>query len=96
MSPLFSVCTGRRCLHAAIPPRVRPQLSPSVPHAQRKRSNASHADGESSRRPRLDHGPNWNLQEMLALVDAKRDEYMDELDTVDARDLMDPDVTKWK
>jgi hypothetical protein len=33
---------------------------------------------------------------MLALVDAKRDEYMDELDTVDARDLMDPDVTKWK
>jgi hypothetical protein len=32
---------------------------------------------------------------MLALVDAKRDEYFDELETVDARDLMDPDVTKW-
>jgi hypothetical protein len=64
--------------------------------AQRKRSNASLADGESSRRPRRDRGPNWNLQEMRALIDAKCEEYMDELDTVDARDLMDPDVTKWK
>jgi hypothetical protein len=33
---------------------------------------------------------------MLALVAAKREEFMDELDTVDARDLMDPDVTKWR
>jgi hypothetical protein len=32
---------------------------------------------------------------MLALVDAKRDEYMDELDSIDAQDLMDPDVMKW-
>lgn len=35
------------------------------------------------------------MQEMLALVTAKRDEVMDEVDTVDARDLMEPDVTKW-
>jgi hypothetical protein len=35
------------------------------------------------------------MQEMLVLVAAKRDEYMDEVDTVDARDLMEPDVTKW-
>jgi hypothetical protein len=31
----------------------------------------------------------------MALVDPKRDEYMDELDSVDACDLMDPDMTKW-
>jgi hypothetical protein len=61
---------------------------------QRKRPTSSPAPGESSRRPRRDRGPNWNLQEMLALVDAKRKEYLEELDTVDACDLMDPDVTK--
>jgi hypothetical protein len=32
---------------------------------------------------------------MLALVDAKREEFMEELDIVDARDLMDPETTKW-
>lgn len=32
---------------------------------------------------------------MLALVDAKREEHFEELDTVDARDLMDLDITKW-
>jgi hypothetical protein len=35
------------------------------------------------------------MQEMLALVAAKREEYMDEVETVDTRDLMDPNVTKW-
>ena len=74
------------------PPHTTQQ--PSVP-TQRKRSVPTPADGDSNRRPRRDRGPNWNMQEMLALVAAKRDEYMGEVDTVDARDLMEPDVTKW-
>ena len=32
---------------------------------------------------------------MLALVDAKRKEYMDEINSVDALDLMVPDMMKW-
>ena len=32
---------------------------------------------------------------MIALVDAKREEFLEELDVVDGRDLMDSEVTKW-
>ena len=32
---------------------------------------------------------------MIALVDAKRDEYLEELDAIDGCDLMDSEVTKW-
>jgi hypothetical protein len=32
---------------------------------------------------------------MIALVDAKRDEFLEELDAIDGRDLMDSEVTKW-
>ena len=32
---------------------------------------------------------------MMALVDAKWDELIDELDSIDARDLINLDVTKW-
>ena len=32
---------------------------------------------------------------MRALVATKCDEVMDEVDTIDAGDLMEPDVTKW-
>jgi hypothetical protein len=33
---------------------------------------------------------------MVAVIDAKRLEFMDELDIVDACDLMDPDSKKWE
>ena len=32
---------------------------------------------------------------MIALVDAKREEFIEELDAIDGRDLMDSEVTKW-
>jgi hypothetical protein len=32
---------------------------------------------------------------MIALVDAKREKYLEELDTIDWRDLMESEVTKW-
>ena len=31
----------------------------------------------------------------MVLVEAKREEYFDELDIIDARDLMEADVSKW-
>jgi hypothetical protein len=70
--------------------------APSLPLPTHKvRPSVVPVDGDSSRRPRRDCCPNWTLQEMLALVEAKREEYIDELDTINARDLMEPDVTKW-
>lgn len=47
------------------------------------------------KRARKDRGPNWLPQEILILIRAKRDMYLEELDTVDGRDLMTPDNTKW-
>lgn len=40
-------------------------------------------------KPRHDRRPNWSLPEMLALVDAKCEEFIEELDVVDGWDLMD-------
>ena len=46
--------------------------------------------------PRKDRGPNWLLAKVLALVDAMQLLYLEDLDTVDAWDLMTSDATKWK
>lgn len=34
-------------------------------------------------------------QEVLALISAKREMFLEELDVVDGRDLMTPETTKW-
>lgn len=47
------------------------------------------------KRARKDRGPNWLPQEIFFLIEAKRDMYLEELDTVDGRDLMMSDNTKW-
>jgi hypothetical protein len=39
--------------------------------------------------------PNWSQQEVSALISAKRDLYMEELDMPDGRDLMTTDVNRW-
>ena len=39
--------------------------------------------------------PNWSRVEMVALVQAKRAEFMDELEVDDPRDLMNPKISKW-
>lgn len=48
-----------------------------------------------AKRARKDRGPNWLPQEILVLIRAKREMYLEELDTIDGRDLMTPDNTKW-
>ena len=52
-------------------------------------------DATLPKHPRKDRGPNWLPQEVTALVNIKRDMYLEEIDIVDARDLMNPDATKW-
>jgi hypothetical protein len=44
---------------------------------------------------RKERDPNWNRLEMVALVRAKRAEFMDELEADDPRELMNPEMSKW-
>ena len=60
-----------------------------------KRPSTSDSQGETFQKARRDRRPNWSLNEMIALVDAKREEFLEELDAIDGRDLMDSEVTKW-
>ena len=45
---------------------------------------------------RKDQGPNWLPQEVMALVNAKREMHLEEMDAVDAQDLMNADSRKWQ
>ena len=59
-----------------------------------KRQSSSDSQGENSQKARRDRRPNWSLNVIIALVDAKREEFLEELDAIDRRDLMDSEVTK--
>ena len=39
--------------------------------------------------------PNWSVHEIFALIGAKRELYLEEIDAVDARDFMNPEASKW-
>ena len=68
---------------------------PSPGRSRGKRPSSSDSQGDTSQKARRDRRPNWSLNEMIALVDAKREEFLEELDAIDGRDLMDSEVTKW-
>lgn len=53
------------------------------------------AAASCAKRARKDRGPNWIPQEIFALIQAKRDMFLEELDTIDGRDLMTPETSKW-
>lgn len=52
--------------------------------------------GGSAKRARKERGPNWNALEVNALIEAKRNLFVHELETVDGRQLMTPDAGKWQ
>ena len=62
-------------------PRPAPPAPPAVPN--------------NNKRARKDRGPNWSLNEIFALITAKREMFLQETDVVDGRDLMIPDSTRW-
>ena len=70
-----------------------PLASPA--RSRGKQPSSSDSQGETSQKARRDRLPNWSLNEMIALVDAKREEFLEELDSIDGRDLMESEVTKW-
>ena len=41
-----------------------------------------------------EHDPNWTHEEILALVEAKKEEYLEEMEVVDVRDLMATNISK--
>jgi hypothetical protein len=53
------------------------------------------AEPSPPKKARKDRGPNWLPQEIAALIAVKREHYMQELDTIDERDLMIPKTSKW-
>ena len=69
-----------------------PMASPV--RSQSKRPSNSNSQGETLQKTLRGRRPNWNLNEMIALVDVKREEFLEELDFIDGRDLMDSEVTK--
>ena len=62
-------------------PRPAPMAPPTAPNNNKK--------------ARKDRGPNWLQNEIFALIAAKREMFFEDMDSVDARDLMTPNTTKW-
>jgi hypothetical protein len=75
--------------------RQQQALVPSPARKRDKRPSISNSQEESSQKARWDRRPNWSLNEMIVLVDAQRNEFLEELVAIDGRDLMDSEVTKW-
>ena len=63
---------------------------------KRKASNRSREGNEPSRVARKEKDPNWNHTEMLMLVRAKCQEFLDELDVDDLCTLMNTKESCWK
>ena len=59
--------------------------------SQKGRTNEDDA-GPSSKKKR---DPNWSKGEILALIEAKRQEYINEMNVEDVRELICPEVGKW-
>jgi hypothetical protein len=73
---------------------------PSCPRGSATNQRSLHAanndgNGSHAKHARKDRGPNWLPQEIAALIVAKREMFLEELDTNDGRDLMNLDSTKW-
>ena len=84
---------------SARPVARAPHRSPSRSARPAGGAGAVRSDSTPSQAPkraRKDRGPNWLPQEVMALVLAKRDMFLEDIDTVDGRDLMTPESTKWQ
>ena len=58
-------------------------------------TSTQHAGSNQSKRAQKDCVPNWSSQEVLALINAKREMFLEDIDTINGRDLMTPENTKW-
>jgi hypothetical protein len=68
---------------SGLPPSRSKWLGPSIPTPPSRTSRA-----------RKDRQPNWSQHEISALIVAKREFFLEELDAVDGRDLMNLEASK--
>ncbi|KAG0578609.1 hypothetical protein KC19_4G036600 [Ceratodon purpureus] len=52
-------------------------------------------EDDTGARSKKDRDPNWTKSEILSLIEAKRQEHLDELTVDDPRELMCPELGKW-
>lgn len=86
ISWLVCVCEGTVTNNPPTPARAT---------AASPRSNAA-LECSQPKRARKDQGSNWSAQEVMALCNAKRDMFLEEIDTIDPHDLMNAESTKWQ
>jgi hypothetical protein len=83
-------CTvGSSQQRSGAPPRPPPGMPRPAPPSN------SASIPSPAKRARKDRGPNWNSMEISALIQAKRHLFLEELEAVDGRHLMNPDASKW-
>lgn len=75
--------------------RGKRKISASTSQGQTFQQDVTTIDGGGPSRRRKERDPNWSKEEIMALVEAKRLEHLEEMEVIDARDLMFTDVTKW-
>jgi hypothetical protein len=79
------------------PPRESSIASENSRGRGKRRGPGGNAAGPSRAvKLRKERDPNWAFLEMMTLAAAKRDEFLNELDVVDQRELMDPESSKWE
>ena len=82
-----------------IPSRLLQQRDPNIADAALNTKPTQAMDGHgsslsNSKRPRKDRAANQLVPKMLVLIHAKRQQHIEETNTIDKRDLMTPDITK--
>ena len=80
-----------------IPPTAlsRPVLGLPSASQRGKRKIASPTEGPASLKSRKEQALNWTLIEILDMVAAKKQEFLEDIEVEDARELMFPKQTKW-
>jgi hypothetical protein len=78
------------------PPALSRPLSELRGASQRgTRKIASPAEGVGPLKSRKERASNWTFLEILDLVAAKKQEFLEDIEVEDARELIFPEQTKW-
>ena len=87
------------CAAVSVPTALMSQVPPvhsSLGIARLASSTGNAATSSPAKRARKERGPNWNPVEIKSLIEAKRNQFLQELDNKDSRTSMITDATKWQ
>jgi hypothetical protein len=75
---------------------VAPSVAFAGPSAERKRKAVSRGDVTAPpTKSRKERASNWSVLEILDMVAAKRQAFLQDIEVEDARELMNPEQTRW-